>query len=185
MKIFQIVRIGMGLILCVMTIFSFRRIGRKEAKLKTEGLDTGCKIAFADPLAMFSVILAMMFTTLIIPWGASRSRVMAVNIALLFLTISIYYAALLLLLPLLRRIISARACAVMWIAPTMLYTTIHISDAFGRPIFIITLPLKLLNSLIWIWICGVACVVLWQVLSHFGIAAFSRRTPQRSRMRAS
>ncbi len=178
MSIYLTLQLGFGLFLGVLTVFSFRRIKRQEAKLQTEGIESGCT-ALIDPLALFTMILVLMLLALIMPRGASWFQEVTVNITLLFMNISIYYAALLFLLPLLRRIISARACAALWIAPSMLYSTFRIYDMFANPIFIITLPNKWLNTFTWIWIAGFASVAIWQVLSHFWYRSFLEKNSER------
>lgn len=89
-----------------------------------------------------------------------------------FLSICFYYLILLLLLPLLRRWISATVCALLWLLPNFLYL---LNYAFMRP----DAP-----KLVWriegrhafialtVWTLGFAAVMIWKIAGHL---VFRRR----------
>ncbi len=83
----------------------------------------------------------------------------------LLLTMSIYYLALLFLIPLLRRHISARACAAAWLFPALLY---YLGYNFTTiiPRAVIYCPKQLLSTLIPIWSGGFILVFGASLLSH-------------------
>lgn len=61
----------------------------------------------------------------------------------LFLHISVYYALLLLILPLFRRRFSARACAMLWLIPNYLYILNYKAMELSGPLWVITASEKL------------------------------------------
>jgi beta-lactamase regulating signal transducer with metallopeptidase domain len=149
------------------TIAAFYRRISMERDLKTESIKKGHKTYLFEPLSLPFCIIVMFITLLIIDSGLRISAVL-VDWGLLFLYISIYYSVLLLILPLLRRIISAWACATLWIIPNGLYfTTQAFKYYIAYPRLFITIPRQWLSTFIWIWAIGFVSVVLWQLISHF------------------
>lgn len=90
----------------------------------------------------------------------------------IFLHIACYYVLLLLLLPLLRRFISSRACAVLWILPNYLYITRYIYMEIEKPTLIIHLPGKILWVILGIWFIGFIFVLAWYIISHLRYRSF-------------
>ncbi len=86
------------------------------------------------------------------------------SISLLW-TMSVYYIALLFLMPLLRRHISARACAVAWLFPTLLYY-VGYNFAAITPLAVFYCPKRLLDALIPVWFGGFILVFGASILSH-------------------
>ena len=84
----------------------------------------------------------------------------------IFLHISAYYLVLILLLPLLRGRISARACAMLWVIPNYLYITHQSFMELPAPKFVITLPGRWLEVLLGIWLVGFAAVLFWKIAEH-------------------
>lgn len=167
----NILQIMFGLIVGGAVIIAFNERSRQEEKLQTQSIRPGRKTALVEPLMLpmiLAVFLVMFMFMLMINDGVSLTVTIVAKSVLLFLYISIYYAALLLLLPLFRRIISARACATMWMVPTLVYFTIYLSGYEAKPILVITLPRQWLAVFAWIWVAGFAGVAIWQMISHFG-----------------
>lgn len=138
----------------------------QEENLQKEPIDPGTKTFIFEPLYLPMVAMAF-FVLCMIMYGGAPPVAIAARIALLFFHISVYYAVLLLLLPLLRRFISARACATLWIVPAVLYFQVYLSPLDGQPLFAITLPRRWLPTLALIWFVGFCGVMLWQMISHF------------------
>lgn len=90
----------------------------------------------------------------------------------IFLHIACYYVLLLLLLPLLRKFISSRACAVLWILPNYLYITRYIYMEIEKPTLIIHLPGKILWVILGIWFIGFIFVLAWYIISHLRYRSF-------------
>lgn len=83
-----------------------------------------------------------------------------------FLHICLYYLLLLPALPLLRRHISARACAVLWMLPNYLYLTQMTFMSLPGPRWVIEVPTALVWTLFLVWLAGFLGVLGWKTLSH-------------------
>ncbi len=81
------------------------------------------------------------------------------------LHLSFYYALLLPLLPWLRKRISARACALLWMTPNYLYLFFH-ADLLPPAKWVLRPPVKLVWIIFSIWLAGVCAVLLWKIVSH-------------------
>ncbi len=95
--------------------------------------------------------------------------------AMLIFYISVYFAVLLCILPLLRRFISAAACATLWLLPNLLYFTIYFGNPEVSPILVITLPRQWLSTIALVWVIGFAFVLLWYMVSHLRYRRFLLR----------
>lgn len=84
----------------------------------------------------------------------------------IFPTICLYYLLLLPLLPFLRRRISARACAALWMVPNFLYLLNHELLSQIRPGVIISLPGQSAWVLLGIWAVGFVAVMGWKTVQH-------------------
>ena len=94
------------------------------------------------------------------------ARMVASSFFGVFLHICFYNMLLLLLLPLFRRYISARACECLLMIPYILYFSQADFMSKSRPIWIISLPDSLLKILTVIWLAGFAAVFLYKVFEH-------------------
>ena len=83
-----------------------------------------------------------------------------------FLHICLYYLLLMPALPFLRRHISARACAVLWMLPNYLYITQMNYMRLPAPRWVIEVPLALVQVLLAVWLIGFVAVLGWKVGSH-------------------
>ncbi len=83
-----------------------------------------------------------------------------------FLHICFYNILLMLFLPFFRRVISARACACLWMLPNILYLSQAGFMSWSHPIWVIRIPDILLKVLIPLWLTGFAAVLLYNLLSH-------------------
>ena len=84
----------------------------------------------------------------------------------IFLQICLYYAVLLPALPLLRRRISAVACAMLWLVPNYLYIAFNGLMELVRPRLVLHASAGLLRTLSLIWLAGAIAVMGWKILSH-------------------
>lgn len=83
-----------------------------------------------------------------------------------FLSIGIYFVILLCLLPLLRKYISARSCAFLWLIPNYLYIMILYLNKWEKPIAIFHAPGNLIGWILGIWFLGFFSVMIWNIFSH-------------------
>ena len=84
----------------------------------------------------------------------------------IFLHISIYYLLLLALLPLLRRTIQARSCAVLWLLPNYLYLLQQGFMGLPRPFWALPVPARAAKAACILWLAGVIIVLGWKFLAH-------------------
>lgn len=84
----------------------------------------------------------------------------------IFLHISLYYLVLLLILPFLRKVISARACAMLWLVPNYLYVIHQSYMELPSPLIVITAKGNLSWILFAIWLAGFAAVLVWKIIEH-------------------
>ena len=88
------------------------------------------------------------------------------NLFTITLHLSCYQLILFLLLPLFRRIISARACAALWLLPNYLYLALSDWASVDVPRWVISIPPWLPAVAGGIWAAGFAAVLLWKVAGH-------------------
>lgn len=84
----------------------------------------------------------------------------------IFLQICIYYIVLLAILTYLRKLISARACAMLWLIPNYLYILFHGFMEPASPQLVITAPGKSAFIIFGIWLIGFTVVIVWKVIDH-------------------
>lgn len=84
----------------------------------------------------------------------------------IFLHISLYYAILTAVLPVLRNYFSAGACAMLWVIPNYLYLTEMSLMELPMPLLVIQAPGRMVWVLFGIWAVGFAVVFIWKIVSH-------------------
>ena len=128
----------------------------------------------AHPLGMILTILLLGLLS-----GSSHEiQRIFLDFFLLFLTLSLYYALVLLLMPFFRRRISARACAFLWTIPNILciYFFSSFLFLFRSPKLVIPVSPKVLQSLSLIWFIGFAIVAVYKIGAGCSAAPYRRRT---------
>lgn len=114
-------------------------------------------------------VLATLFLGDMLFMGRSLSEAfhnLAVVGVLAFFYATVYYALLLLLLPWLRRRISARTCGFLWLVPNFLYLSFYSGLQMQRPTLVLHPPVKFLPLLGWIWLAGMVLVLGRSIVSH-------------------
>ena len=119
---------------------------------------------FGELLPMFLVsitILAVYF------YGIQGAVRMTLSTCFgIFLSICLYYPVLLLIMPLLRKHISARACAMLWLIPNFLYIVPRSALELPAPLLVITTKGNLIWILFGIWFLGFVAVMVWKCAEH-------------------
>ena len=116
----------------------------------------------ALPGVFFSLLLLSFFLGLFFSYLTKLLRMLAVTL--------VYSALLRALTPLLRRRISARGCAALWLLPNLLF---YVSQLLLRdytlvaPLFVVRLPRSALLIALLVWAAGFAAVLAWKIVSHF------------------
>lgn len=126
------------------------------------------KIRYASAIPVLLLLTALPFLALLIPLsydGASILRSLLSMCFPIFLSICVYYALLLPALPLLRRRISARTCAVLWLLPNYLYYTALSFMELPAPRWVISLPVPA-AAMVAVWAMGACAVLGWKIAGH-------------------
>lgn len=113
------------------------------------------------PLCMLTIIVLCFYV-----YGLQMTIEMTLSMYFtIFVHISIFYAILLMCLPLLRKFIHARAIAMLWMIPNYLY----IVEAYNtdNPLFIVKVPEQLVWTLFGLAVSGFVAVMMWHFISHF------------------
>lgn len=84
----------------------------------------------------------------------------------IFLHISVYYAFLLFLLPVLRRLISARACAMLWMIPNYLYLTQQQYMKVPKPLWVFCASERIVWSVFILWAVGFILILSYEIFAH-------------------
>ena len=134
-----------------------RDLGKEEGKRYTPFLASFCL-----PLMLLGLLILSSFYYSI----TESLRLIASAFFGVFLHISVYNLILLVLVPLLRKKISARSCGYLWMLPNLLYLSQTKFMSPDRPLWVIHVPETLLSILTVVWISGFCVVLLYQLLSH-------------------
>ena len=84
-----------------------------------------------------------------------------------FLHICFYYSVLLVLLPVFRKYISARTCALLWILPNFLYIMFYNCMEIKEPLFIVQVSKNAIGIFGVIWCIGFVAVMVGNLISHW------------------
>ena len=120
---------------------------------------------------IFGALLPLFFVSITIMGACFFGISGAVRLTLssffgIFLSICLYYPILLLLLPILRKHISARACAMLWLLPNYLYILVQSHMQLPSPLLVIPLKGNWAGVLFGIWFLGFAAVLLGKCREH-------------------
>ncbi len=117
--------------------------------------------------ALLPLFLTVITILSISHYGALRTAPMIISLIFeVFLHISLYDVILLLLLPFLRRKISARACAMLWLVPNYLYLTQTSIMKAQKPLWILAIPENVVWGCFLLWIAGFFLVFVWKLAVH-------------------
>ena len=114
------------------------------------------------PLMVFFLLpLGLLFV------GPGRMTQLALSVLFqCFLHLAVYYALLLPLTPLLRRFISARGCAMLWLLPNFLYLCFNSGLMPDAPAFVLRTRGNWIWLVLGLWLVGTISVFGWNTLSH-------------------
>lgn len=146
----------------VISVFSTDRRERKPPTLQEKQRYT----PYLSPLLLPGFLMALLLLAPLIT-GVEKAAQLTLSVCFgIFLHISIYYILLLLLLPLLRKWFSARACGVLWLIPNYLYITQATYMELPAPKWVIHPPTGLILPLFSLWFTGVLLYLGFKILEH-------------------
>jgi len=159
------VRIAISVVFASVLAYDIYKISKRESGV---GQVTVERPRYRPYLLSYLLPLYMLLAALLLVWNKDDYVVQDAVFRVLgmFLHISIYYVVLLVILPYLRRRVSARVCALLWILPNYLYVMISLSLVLPAPWWIIPLPDVSVALLLGIWLSGFVAVMGWKIVSH-------------------
>ena len=138
---------------------------RRESSPDSES-DTQRYTAYISPL-LLPLFVAFLACVSLPTCGIKATAQMLLSLCFdIFLHISLYYFILLCLLPILRKYISARACAMLWLIPNYLYITQATYTKLPEPAMVLHAPASLVHILFALWFAGFLGFLLWKMASH-------------------
>ena len=168
-------RLILGLLVGGVLTFSVWDRSYTELEERPTDEDTRTGMPRFRSFAAVEMLPTMLVMYLVISF-AIGGREMAVQYLLglllrVFLLIGVYYVLLLAALPLLRRHISARVCAVLWLLPGYLYFLAQVSsvqraDPGGERMLVLHASGTLVTVLLAVWAAGAIGVFAWKIISH-------------------
>ena len=160
-------------------MFAYEVFTRYDAELG----DEACDEPSYSPLihgGMLPILLLVMLALSLWSFGTGQVVRLALTLWLsLLVQLSLYDALLLALLPLLRRRISARTCAMLWLLPTFLYLSVQRFLGPAQPLWMIHASTRLVLLLFALWLLGFLVLLCRMLVSHllFRRALLRRAVP--------
>ena len=163
-----------GLVLAALLGITFRRAWRWEHGAEADlpfvekyGRET---YVFVPPTILFWILL-LFFVLFAAEFGAETGLVRsAALLGDITLILSAYFVVLLLLLPLLRRFVSARACAVLWLVPAFLsWQSGVLLRTLPLPRRTVYIPHGILPRIAAVWLAGFLAVGGYYLVSHLAL----------------
>ena len=168
-----IVAVFIGLAFTVANFSALRREAASDASHEGQRYTT-----FISSLILPSFVILLALFALPV-YGFRPTAKMMLSLCFgIFLHIIIYYLILLIFLPVLRRFISARSCALLWLIPNYLYITHAGYMELPAPLIILRTPNNAVWILLTIWFIGFFLFFLRKILGHM---LFRRRLLRDSR----
>lgn len=120
------------------------------------------------PAFVYPLFLSALFVVSSMHYGVETTiKQLLMTCFDVFLHIGLYYSILLVTMPLLRKKISARVCAALWMIPNYLYF-IHMGYMeLEKPAFILYTKINYTDTLVTIWLVGFLFVMCWKLAGHF------------------
>ena len=148
---------------------------RYDEEIGSEGRNTQRQryLPYVNATVLPIIPLSLFCTASIFLGVKEAFRTIAPMCFSIFLHIAIYYAILYPLLPSLRKRVSARTCALLWLLPNYTYLTYCNSImASNKPRFVLHIPGNLSTVLFLIWITGFAVVMIRAILRHLAFRQY-------------
>ena len=165
-------RIILSLLIGLAVAFAFRQEWRYEQQVA----QTSCTaregkkrdtVIWLSPWVLPILMAALWLVSLLFSGPAVGTAILAESSLQLTALLTLYFGVLMVLLPLLRKTISARACAALWLLPVFVYYGQYVFRGYVPPLVVLQVPHALASLLPWLWMFGFGAVLLWHLISHF------------------
>lgn len=174
-----------GLVLAALLGINFRRAwkwehGAEPLALFGESKNGKETFVFVPPTILFWILL-IFFVMYVIAEGPEEGFIMFIALlADMMLIMCVYFALLLVFLPLLRKKISARACAVLWLIPAFLSWQSHVLiRSLPLPKETVYIPRKTLLIIGLIWAAGFIAVGAYYIITNTVFAVRIRKSSKK------
>ena len=98
--------------------------------------------------------------------GDDADPMLFTNLFSIFVSLTIYYVILALLMPWLRRRISSWACGALWLVPNVLYILARDNMRLPAPLLVIKTSEGLMSALLGVWFAGFLLIMAWKTAEH-------------------
>lgn len=165
-------RVLLSLLIGLAVAFAFRQEWRYEQQVA----QTSCTaregkkrdtVIWLSPWVLPILIAVLWLASLLSSGPAISTAFLMESSTQLVALLTLYFGVLLVLLPLLRNTISARACATLWLLPVFAYYGQCAFRGYVPPLVVLRVPHALASLLPWLWMFGFGAVLLWHLISHF------------------
>lgn len=158
-------RVLYSMVIFGVAAWSFYAQGERETGGRK--LPRGGSTCFLEPLLLPGYFLCFLPALPFFLRSKALLQYILNTLLITLLLLCVYYALLLCALPLLRRCVSPRACAALYVLPTFLYLLCNFYGISNSvPPVVLTLPRRWLRWLLPVWLGGFLLILLWQVCSH-------------------
>ncbi len=160
-----LIALSIGIIVAVMIHTQHKK--EKNGEVPEEGTSQYAALVSPYLLPFYIFLIVILWPITYAMYDSATDFIL--ELFSIFSHISLYYAVILLLMPVIREKISARVCAVLWTLPTLAYMLLRFEEyytIFSKPLLTIPLPRISFDWLCIVWACGFAAVMLWKCLSH-------------------
>ena len=163
--IFEDVARGLfSVLIAIVLAWSVYRAGERDAD--STPLEKGQKRYVTSIPLLLPIVLPFVALLVLLSYGRASALRSLLSICFpIFLSICIYYALLLPALPLLRRRISARTCAGLWLLPNYLYYTSYTYMELPSPRWVLSLPVPM-AVVGTVWAVGFFAVLGRKIIGH-------------------
>lgn len=173
-----LIKLMCGVVLAILFGIQFEKAWEKEHNNKPELTLSGKPVPkdtyiFVCPTG-YLWIIGTCIVMFMIKFGLSAGTGFAVSLLLnLTLFFCVFFAVMMILIPYLRRSISSRACATLWLCPMfMFYSWVLLDEGNCLGLFTVYVPRRVLVVILIVWLAGFIISYVWSLARHF---AFRKR----------
>lgn len=158
-------RISIAVYIGILAGVSYLLRLRTEENLKYGRIKKNRVLAIIDP-SLLPIWLTIIFILGAFVFNSQTAEEILFDFQQLLPSIGLYYAVLLILIPFLRRIISARACGALWLIPSFLYFVYAFALSELSPFYTLTIPRRYATAFLYIWLAGFIIIMGRYLISH-------------------
>ena len=162
-------RTVIAIFLAAAVVYAIYEQDERERSAALEPEDNNNRYRAYLPPMLYPLFIGLLLLMILLFWQVGGADVLTQALAIgfeVFFAATVYYALLLMLLPWLRRRISARLCAALWALPNFLYLAHMDYMALDRPLAVVRLNERFLLPVLTVWAAGFFAVLAWKIGGH-------------------